>query len=153
MEIRLLCDHRDDLVAERTRIVNRLRWHLLELCPELEPAAGRGAWITRCAERRSPAGCNGCPPSQHGYGSRAQLATSIRAAHPRGNAHRGRAARAWSARYRPQLLAELGCGTLTAAILIGRTAGAERFQTDAQLRAPGRHRADPVSSGNATATD
>ena len=36
MEIRLLSDHRDQLVAERTRIQNRLRWHLLELCPELE---------------------------------------------------------------------------------------------------------------------
>ena len=34
---------------------------------------------------------------------------------------------------RPQLLEELGCGPLTAAILIGRTAGAERFQTDASF--------------------
>ena len=39
MEIRLLLDHRNDLVAERTRTVNRLRWHLLELCPELEALA------------------------------------------------------------------------------------------------------------------
>ena len=31
MEIRLLVEHRNDLVAERTRTVNRLRWHLLEL--------------------------------------------------------------------------------------------------------------------------
>ena len=36
MEIRLLSDHRDQLVAERTRTQNRLRWHLLQLCPELE---------------------------------------------------------------------------------------------------------------------
>jgi transposase len=36
LEIRLLCDHRDDLVSARTRIINRLRWHLVELCPELE---------------------------------------------------------------------------------------------------------------------
>jgi transposase len=36
MEIRLLLEHRNDLVVERTRTVNRLRWHLLELCPELE---------------------------------------------------------------------------------------------------------------------
>ncbi len=35
--------------------------------------------------------------------------------------------------YRPALLAETGCGTLTAAILIGRTAGAERFKTDAHF--------------------
>src|SRR3954454_5464767 len=42
MEIRLLSDHRKDLVAERTRAQNRLRCHLLELCPELERSLGRG---------------------------------------------------------------------------------------------------------------
>jgi transposase len=36
MELRLLCDHRKDLVAGRTGARNRLRWRLLELCPELE---------------------------------------------------------------------------------------------------------------------
>jgi Transposase len=30
-EVRLLVDHRDNLVAERTRAINRLRWHLHEL--------------------------------------------------------------------------------------------------------------------------
>ena len=35
--------------------------------------------------------------------------------------------------HRPQLLAETGCGPLTAAILIGRTAGAERFRSDASF--------------------
>jgi len=43
MEIRLLVEHRNDLVAERTRTVNRLRWHLLELCPELEASLKRKA--------------------------------------------------------------------------------------------------------------
>jgi transposase len=27
---------REDLVAERTGIINRLRWHLVDLCPELK---------------------------------------------------------------------------------------------------------------------
>jgi transposase len=44
MEIRVLCDHRGDLVADRTRTVNRLRWHLLELCPELERSLKPGAF-------------------------------------------------------------------------------------------------------------
>lgn len=44
MEIRLVADHRADLVAERTRLINRLRWHLLELIPELERQLGRGAF-------------------------------------------------------------------------------------------------------------
>jgi len=34
--VRLLVDHRDNLVAERTRIQSRLRWHLRELAPTLE---------------------------------------------------------------------------------------------------------------------
>jgi|SRR5829696_412159 len=37
-ELRLLVDHREDLVCERTRIQNRLRWHLHEIDPELEPS-------------------------------------------------------------------------------------------------------------------
>jgi transposase len=44
MEIRLLLDHRGDLVAERTRTVNRVRWQLLELCPELERGVKPGAF-------------------------------------------------------------------------------------------------------------
>jgi transposase len=38
-ELKLLVDHREDLVAERTRMQNRLRWHLHELDPELDPPA------------------------------------------------------------------------------------------------------------------
>jgi transposase len=36
-ELRLLVDHREDLVAERTRHINRLRWHLHEIDPDWEP--------------------------------------------------------------------------------------------------------------------
>jgi transposase len=36
LEIRLLCDHREILVAERTRLINRLCWNLVVLDPELE---------------------------------------------------------------------------------------------------------------------
>ena len=36
--MRLLADHREDLVAERTRMFNRLRWHLHELDPDWDPA-------------------------------------------------------------------------------------------------------------------
>lgn len=36
-ELRLLVDHREDLVAERTRIISRLRWHLHELDPDWTP--------------------------------------------------------------------------------------------------------------------
>jgi transposase len=33
-ELKLLVGHREDLVAERTRVENRLRWHLHDLDPE-----------------------------------------------------------------------------------------------------------------------
>jgi transposase len=35
LAVRLVADHREDLVAERTRMLNRLRWHLHDLDPEL----------------------------------------------------------------------------------------------------------------------
>jgi len=37
-ELRLLVDHREDLVRDRTAQVNRLRWHLHELDPSWDPA-------------------------------------------------------------------------------------------------------------------
>jgi transposase len=36
-ELRLLVDHREDLVAERVRAICRLRWHLHELDPDWDP--------------------------------------------------------------------------------------------------------------------
>jgi len=38
-KLRLLVDHREDLVAERTRCLNRLRWHLHDLDPTWDPPA------------------------------------------------------------------------------------------------------------------
>lgn len=37
-ELRLLVDHREDLVRDRTAHINRLRWHLHELDPSWDPA-------------------------------------------------------------------------------------------------------------------
>lgn len=42
-EVRLLADHREDLVTERTRATNRLRWHPHELNPSLDPPV-RSLW-------------------------------------------------------------------------------------------------------------
>src|SRR5436190_1139382 len=53
-EIKLLLDHREDLVAERTRIQNRLRWLLHDRWPELELPKGcldRTCWFERLAGR------------------------------------------------------------------------------------------------------
>ena len=64
MEIRLLCDYRDQLISERTRIINRLCWHLVTLAPELEaqlvPAALKGPRV--CARlTRQLAQLAACP--------------------------------------------------------------------------------------------
>jgi transposase len=53
LRIRLLLDHREDLVAERTRMINRLQWHLHDL--EISLAAGQAlnriATLTRLSEQ------------------------------------------------------------------------------------------------------
>ena len=48
--MRLLVDHRDDLVAERTRLQSRIRWHLHEIAPDLEIPA-RGLKLQHVVER------------------------------------------------------------------------------------------------------
>ena len=64
-ELRLLVDHREDLVAERTRHIQRLRWHLLDLgIDEPAPALARtGPSCWRSSRRRSPAGPSRWPAS------------------------------------------------------------------------------------------
>jgi transposase len=49
--------------------------------------------------------------------------------------------------YAPQLLAERGCGALTAAKLIGELAGADRFGSDAKLARAAGVAPIPASSG------
>ena len=36
-------DHREQLVRERTRAQNRLRWQLLDICPEVEATITAGS--------------------------------------------------------------------------------------------------------------
>ena len=76
-----------------------------------------------------------------GAAARPRLEVACKAAGHRYRAARGELGlaigRVRSARARqgtpPELLAELGCGTITFAILIGHTAGAQRFPTDAHF--------------------
>lgn len=128
-EIRLLTDHREDLVQERTRIQQRLRWHLHELEPELELPAGcldRRVWLERLQRRLA----------------RREQATQVVIARELVSRCRelsrrvaelereiARLVRAQA----PQLLELPGCGVLTAAKLIGEAAGAERFSDEAKL--------------------
>ena len=54
------------------------------------------------------------------------------------------------AAHRPKLLAEQGCGALTAAILIGHTAGNERFRSEASFALQTGTAPIPCSSGKRT---
>jgi transposase len=127
MEIRLLCDHRRDLVAERTRMQNRLRWQLLELCPELERSLKRGSLADRRQLERIDRRLRRLPACARVRVAREQIAHIRRLTRQADELERELLALVNA--HRPRLLAETGCGALTAAILIGRTAGAERFQT------------------------
>ena len=53
-ELKLLVDHRDDLVDERRRCQQRLRWHLHELDPALRVPLGaldRTVWLDRLSRQ------------------------------------------------------------------------------------------------------
>jgi transposase len=145
MEIRLLSDHRDDLVRERTRIQNRLRWHLLQLCPELEAQLPKGGLDRHVVLERIAKRLRAFGGDQRARVAREQLSRIRTLTREAGQLERElhRLVEA----HRPALLAEQGCGTLTAAALIGRTAGAERFPTDAHFARQAGVAPIPASSG------
>jgi transposase len=148
MEIRLLADHREDLIAERTRAQNRLRWHLVELCPQLEASLP-----TRSLDRQTQLDRVTRALKRLGAGARVRVArelvTRIRQLTRQANTLESEL-RALVRAQRPRLLAETGCGALTAATLIGRTAGAQRFATDARFARQTGTAPVPASSGNRT---
>ena len=144
LDIRLLVDHREDLVAARGQDQQRLRWHLHDLWPELEIPHGAldtAKWLGKASRRLS----------------RAEQTTRVRIARElvrqiTASTKRIRELEAELAAlvegYAPQLLAERGCGPLTAAKLIGEIAGADRFRTDAKLARTSGSAPIPASSGN-----
>ena len=128
-ELKLLVDHRDDLVDERRRAQQRLRWHLHELDPQLVVPAGaldRPVWLDRLARRLG----------------RQEQTLLVRIARELLGRCRSltrtilaldRELQARIERTAPALLALPGCGALSAAKLLGEIGPIERFQTDAQL--------------------
>jgi transposase len=149
MEIRLLCDHRGDLIAERTRAQNRLRWHLIELCPELEGKLRRRSLSDQRQLDRVERRLRRVPSGARVRVARVQV-RQIRSLTRQADALEQELAVLITAE-RPQLLSETGCGTLTAAILIGRTAGAERFRSEACFARQSGTAPIPCSSGQHTA--
>lgn len=142
-ELRLLVDHRDDLVAERTRCINRLRWHLHELDPSWDPRARSlvrvkhlDAVMARLAEFDGPV---------------ARIAVEIVADARRLTVRETELEREITMLVRelaPTLLGVVGVGALTAAKIVAETADATRFKSkDAYARHNGTAPL-PVWSGN-----
>jgi transposase len=142
-ELRLLVDHRDDLVAERTRAQARLRWHLHELHPGEEPAP-------RSLDRRHvlealEVRLSGLPGpvariALDLVGRIRELTRAIdRLEREIGGLVAGLA---------PTLLALPGCGALTAAKLLGEAAGIGRFRSAAAFARHNGSAPVPVWSAN-----
>jgi transposase len=129
-ELRLLTDHREDLVAERTRAINRLRWHLHELDPTWDPrprSLARRKNITAVAARLAAMD-----------GMVARLATELASRIAALTAQADALEREITPRVQalaPSLLALPGAAALTAAKIVAETAGADRFKSkDAYAR-------------------
>ena len=132
-DLRLLIDHREDLVTTRTQVINRLRWHLHELGgPVLEglrtALAGQPGTVARIARELVEVV--------------AELTHSIGAL--------GREIDALAGQLAQSLLDLQGCGGLSAAKLIGETAGIGRFRSRAAFARHNGTAPVPVWSGNET---
>ncbi len=140
--LRLLVDHREDLVAERTRHINRVRWLLVELDIAEPPARSlnRPAVIaqlsTELAGRSEPAArfARDLVVRIAGLTSSIKaLATEIGQLVPT---------------LAPALLAMPGCGPLTAAKIVGEVAGITRFRSSAAFARHNGTAPVPVWSAN-----
>jgi transposase len=146
LELKLLLDHREDLVKARSEDQQRLRWHLHGLWPELELPAGcldRLVWLDRVGRKLA----------------RAEQSARVRIARELVRSIRERTKRASELEREiaamvhaqaPQLLGLPGCGPLTAAKLLAETAGATRFASDAKLARLAGVAPIPASSGMRT---
>jgi transposase len=128
-ELQLLVDHRDDVVDERRRAQQRLRWQVHDLDPELALPAGaldRTVWLDRVGRRLR----------------RAEQTVQVRIARELVGRCRSltrtilaldRELQARIDVVAPALLALPGCGPLSAAKLLAEIGPIQRFETDAQL--------------------
>jgi transposase len=128
-ELKLLVDHRDDVVDERRRCQQRLRWHLHELDPNLAVPLGaldRMIWLERLARllaRREQT--TQVRISRELVGRCKALTRSVLAL--------DRELEQRVTTLAPRLLALAGCGPLSAAKLLSEIGPIERFGSDAQL--------------------
>jgi transposase len=123
-QVKLLSDHRHDLVVERTKLCARLRWHLHELDPELH-VPSRGLRRFHVLDELATA-------LDRFDGTVARIARELvarcREVTTQINALE-RELEGLVKRLGPSLLAIPGVGALGAATILGETAGASRFKS------------------------
>lgn len=127
-EVKLVLARREDLVAERTRVINRLRWHFHELDPELDPAPG--ALTHRPAQERVR------ELIEASEGIVAEIAGMVLADLERlcsSISELDARLRGMVRDLEPELLEIPGCAELSAAKIIAETAGIERFATESKF--------------------
>ena len=142
-EIKLLLDHHDDLVAQRSDDQRRLRWHLHDLWPDFELPAGcldRERWLLKVSRRLARA-----EQSRRVAISR-ELVATIRTRTRRIRELERELGVLVTAKA-PQLLELSGCGVLTAARIVGEVGDISRFASDAKLARLAGIAPIPVSSG------
>jgi transposase len=126
-EVKLLVDHREDLVNQRTAIINRSRWHLHRTDPRVDPAPKS---LDRAKTRAELVELlNG----RDGIDARLglELLADIEQLTCRVNALEKEIS-ALVAAQAPVLLELPGCGALTAAKIVAETAGIGRFAHEAK---------------------
>jgi transposase len=123
-EVKLLIDYRESLIRERTAAQNRLRWRLHELAPEFDPPSGSLSRYRTLDQTLAML--------ESHTGLVADLArrevTRIRAITQEANQLEHQI-RDLVQQVAPSLLQLPGCGALSAAKLVGETAGIERFRS------------------------
>jgi transposase len=141
-QLRLLVDHREDLVGDRTRHQERLRWFLVEL-GIAEPRA-RSLDRTVVLDRLEAELADRTEPVAR---FARDLLVRIRELTQAVDALE-REIRPVAGQVAPSLLALTGCGPLTAAKLVGQTAGVGRFRSRAAFARHNGTAPVPVWSGN-----
>jgi transposase len=144
LDLRLLVDHREHLVAERTADISRLRWHLVDLDPDLEPPARS---MTRYKTlRRLLEQLDQLPASV-----RRDLAIEITGRVLVDTVRINQLQREITGLVTPlapTLMSIVGISGLSAAKILGEVAGIERFPTSAKLANHAGTACIPVWSGN-----
>jgi transposase len=143
LELKLLVDHREDLVGERTKMICRLRWHLHDLDPALAPGARGLDKPTRLRELAARLA------AEH-TGIRARIAGELVSDILERTTRIRALERELAARTRalvPQLLELPGCGPLSAAKIVGETARPGRFRSEACFAMHAGVAPIPASSG------